>query len=77
MVGIRATDLSHLKALGRPEGALPNDVSETMPIELTDRDMTVHSAFQIVVEAAISLVLAIIGATIRSPSLREVHCEAR
>ncbi|EJF64106.1 hypothetical protein DICSQDRAFT_53485 [Dichomitus squalens LYAD-421 SS1] len=43
--------LSHLKALGRPEGALPNDI---------------------VVEAAISLVLAVVGATIRSPSLREV-----
>ena len=72
MVGIRSADLSHLKALGRPEGALPNDVSETTRTLLTDRDITVHSAFQIVVEAAVSLVLAIIGATIRSPSLREV-----
>ncbi|KAM5534655.1 hypothetical protein V8D89_011667 [Ganoderma adspersum] len=43
--------LSHLKALGRPEGALPNDI---------------------VVEAVIALVLAIVGAAVRSPSLREV-----
>ncbi|KAI0675717.1 hypothetical protein C8Q78DRAFT_1074714 [Trametes maxima] len=43
--------LSHLKALGRPEGSLPNDI---------------------VLEAVASLVLAIAGATIRSPSLREV-----
>ncbi|KAI0731350.1 hypothetical protein C8Q76DRAFT_718568 [Earliella scabrosa] len=42
---------SHLKALGRPEGSLPNDI---------------------VLEAALSLVLAIIGATVRSPALREV-----
>ena len=72
MVGVRSADLSHLKALGRPEGALPNDVSETTRTLLTDRDMTAYPAFQIVVEAGMSLVLAIIGATIRSPSLREV-----
>ncbi|KAI0325906.1 hypothetical protein GY45DRAFT_175846 [Cubamyces sp. BRFM 1775] len=45
--------LSHLKALGRPEGALPNDVS-------------------ILLEAFASLFLAIVGATVRSPPLREV-----
>ncbi|TFK78724.1 hypothetical protein K466DRAFT_668348 [Polyporus arcularius HHB13444] len=43
--------LSHLKALGRPEGSLPNDI---------------------VFEAAAALVLAIVGATVRSPPLREV-----
>ncbi|KAH9940851.1 uncharacterized protein BXZ73DRAFT_88553 [Epithele typhae] len=43
--------LSHLKALGRPEGALPSDI---------------------VFEAVTALVLAIVGATVRSPALREV-----
>ncbi|RPD64212.1 hypothetical protein L226DRAFT_611796 [Lentinus tigrinus ALCF2SS1-7] len=43
--------LSHLKALGRPEGSLPIDI---------------------VCEAAAALVFAIVGATVRSPPLREV-----
>ncbi|KAI0654055.1 hypothetical protein C8Q70DRAFT_926507 [Cubamyces menziesii] len=43
--------LSHLKALGRPEGTLPNDI---------------------LLEAFASLFLAIVGATVRSPPLREV-----
>ncbi|KAI9059937.1 hypothetical protein FKP32DRAFT_1579009 [Trametes sanguinea] len=43
--------LSHLKALGRPEGSLPNDI---------------------VLEAAVALFLAIVGATVRSSPLREV-----
>ncbi|KAI8996387.1 membrane magnesium transporter-domain-containing protein [Trametes punicea] len=43
--------LSHLKALGRPEGSLPNDI---------------------VLEALASLLLAMVGATVRSPPLREV-----
>ncbi|KAI0630560.1 membrane magnesium transporter-domain-containing protein [Trametes polyzona] len=43
--------LSLLKAMGRPEGSLPNDI---------------------VLEAVASLFLAIVGATLRSPPLREV-----
>ncbi|KAI0358045.1 hypothetical protein OH77DRAFT_1378422, partial [Trametes cingulata] len=43
--------LSHLKALGRPEGSLPNDI---------------------VLETVAALFLAIVGATVRSPPLREV-----
>ncbi|KAI0794068.1 hypothetical protein C8Q74DRAFT_1365597 [Fomes fomentarius] len=43
--------LSHLKALGRPEGTLPSDI---------------------IVEALVALVLAVVGATVRSPALREV-----
>ncbi|KAI0741601.1 hypothetical protein C8Q80DRAFT_1356907 [Daedaleopsis nitida] len=43
--------LSQLKALGRPEGSLPNDI---------------------VLEACIALVVGIVGATVRSPALREV-----
>ncbi|KAI0708825.1 hypothetical protein C8T65DRAFT_649595 [Cerioporus squamosus] len=43
--------LSHLKALGRPEGSLPNDI---------------------IFEAIAALLLAIVGATVRSPPLREV-----
>ncbi|THG97252.1 hypothetical protein EW026_g4711 [Hermanssonia centrifuga] len=43
--------LSLLKALGRPEGALPVDI---------------------IVEALVALVLGTLGATIRTPELREV-----
>lgn len=43
--------LSYRKALGKPEGSLPQDI---------------------VIEAFISLFLAIVGAAIRTPELREV-----
>ncbi|CAL1715248.1 unnamed protein product [Somion occarium] len=43
--------LSHLKALGRPEGSLPADI---------------------IAEALVALVIGIIGATVRTPELREI-----
>ncbi|KAJ3491377.1 hypothetical protein NLI96_g761 [Meripilus lineatus] len=43
--------LSYLKALGRPEGSIPNDI---------------------IIEAFISLILGTIGATVRTPELREI-----
>ncbi|OCH96312.1 hypothetical protein OBBRIDRAFT_718648 [Obba rivulosa] len=43
--------LSYLKALGRPEGALPSDIA---------------------LEVVVALVLAIVGATLRTPPLREI-----
>ncbi|KAJ3527768.1 hypothetical protein NM688_g8084 [Phlebia brevispora] len=43
--------LSHLKALGRPEGSLPADI---------------------IIEAVLALILGTIGATMRSPQLREI-----
>ncbi|PAV20129.1 hypothetical protein PNOK_0506300 [Pyrrhoderma noxium] len=43
--------LSHLKALGRPEGALPQDI---------------------VIEAFVSLVIGILGASLNAPELKEI-----
>ncbi|KAL5536946.1 hypothetical protein ACEPAF_769 [Sanghuangporus sanghuang] len=43
--------LSYLKALGRPEGPLPQDI---------------------VAEALVSLILAIIGASLNAPELKEI-----
>ncbi|TFY79781.1 hypothetical protein EWM64_g4229 [Hericium alpestre] len=43
--------LSHLKAMGRPEGALPSDI---------------------IAEALASLVLGILGASLKAPESREI-----
>ncbi|TDL23634.1 hypothetical protein BD410DRAFT_786869 [Rickenella mellea] len=43
--------LSHLKALGRPEGSLPQDI---------------------VVEALVSLLLGLVGASLAAPELKEI-----
>lgn len=62
------TDLSYLKALGRPEGSIPNDVCHPNLL----RPNTHSRSSQIIIEAFISLILGTIGATVRTPELREI-----
>ena len=66
---IPVSDLSHLKALGRPEGALPQDVCIHFPIESFVIRLT-H--VQIVIEAFVSLVIGILGASLNAPELKEI-----
>ncbi|KAH9935077.1 hypothetical protein B0H21DRAFT_711606 [Amylocystis lapponica] len=58
-------DLSHLKALGKPEDTLPPD-------------MRTHAQLShpLVFEALAALVLVTVGAVLRTPALREVTCRS-
>ena len=60
-------DLSHLKAMGRPEGSLPWDVRcQLSPV------YPLSTLLQIQAEAFIALILGTLGACLRIPPLKEI-----
>ena len=64
-------DLSHLKALGRPEGTLPTDVRSFFLTPI----ISLLNVLQIVIEALIGLALSIVGACLyvnASTPLKEI-----
>jgi hypothetical protein len=72
------TDLSHLKALGRPEGSLPTDVSIKPAHESSGINVLISVAplIQVVFEALVALVLGIIGASLNAPALKDITWQA-
>ena len=60
--------MSHLKALGKPEGSLPNDVR--IPCEAYIPKA--HAPAQIIVEAVVALALGVLGAVMRVDELKEI-----
>ncbi|KAJ6591471.1 hypothetical protein DFH09DRAFT_1137121 [Mycena vulgaris] len=60
--------LSHLKAMGRPEGSLPIDVRLLLLECLTNS----LRRTQIILEAFLALVLGTIGASLNAPALKEI-----
>ena len=61
-------DLSHLKALGRPEGPIPKNVSIMLclPYDFS------FSQPQIIFETFLALLLGILGAIVNAPPLKEI-----
>jgi hypothetical protein len=64
---ILAVDLSHLKALGKPEGLLPNDVWIFPSTHLLYANI-----LQMIIEALLALVLGIVGASLNAAPLKEI-----